>query len=296
MTLPLYRIRPVIPPKNPRLPAAPVEYDQRFIDATLSILRQYFNTIDNFAQSFTDTYGGAYLQFPYGAFHQNGATTLSVGITNVSTTPIQVADTSGFPSSGWLLIDSEIISYTTKTATTFDGTVTRGVLGTTNVAHSAGANITEVQGTGGATSIGQMLFNNTDYSNGVAVDSTDQTKIVLTNSGFYNIQFSAQLLNYTTTEDNVTIWIRKNGSDVAASAGVVEVAPKHGGSPGATISSWNYFLDMVAGDYFQLVWTSDTGNTVVASYPASTVAPVHPLSPGVILTVQFVSANFPPVT
>ena len=127
MTLPLYRIRPVIPPKNPRLPAAPVEYDQRFIDATLSILRQYFNTIDNFAQSFTDTYGGAYLQFPYGAFHQNGATTLSVGITNVSTTPIQVASTAAFPSSGWLLIGSEIISYTTKTATTFDGTVTRGV-------------------------------------------------------------------------------------------------------------------------------------------------------------------------
>ena len=224
------------------------------------------------------------------------ATTLSVGITNVSTTPIQVASTAAFPSSGWLLIGSEIISYTTKTATTFDGTVTRGVLGTTNVAHSAGANITEVQGTGGATSIGQMLFNNTDYSNGVAVDSTDQTKIVLTNSGIYNIQFSAQLLNYTTTEDNVLIWIRKNGSDVAASAGVVEVAPKHGTAPGATISSWNYFLDMVAGDYFQLVWTSDTGNTVVASYPASTVAPVHPLSPGVILTVQFVSANFPPVT
>jgi hypothetical protein len=31
----------------PRLPAAPVEYDQRFIDALLSILRQYFNALDN---------------------------------------------------------------------------------------------------------------------------------------------------------------------------------------------------------------------------------------------------------
>lgn len=69
MTLPLYRVRPIIPPKNPRLPAAPVEYDQRFIDATLSILRQYFNTIDNFAQPLTDTYGGSYLQFPYGSFY-----------------------------------------------------------------------------------------------------------------------------------------------------------------------------------------------------------------------------------
>ena len=31
----------------PRLPAAPVEYDQRFMDALLSILRQYFNGLDN---------------------------------------------------------------------------------------------------------------------------------------------------------------------------------------------------------------------------------------------------------
>jgi hypothetical protein len=31
----------------PRLPAAPVEYDQRYIDSLLGILRQYFNGLDN---------------------------------------------------------------------------------------------------------------------------------------------------------------------------------------------------------------------------------------------------------
>ena len=31
----------------PRLPIAPVEYDQRFMDSLLSILRQYFNALDN---------------------------------------------------------------------------------------------------------------------------------------------------------------------------------------------------------------------------------------------------------
>jgi len=31
----------------PRLPLAPVEYDQRFMDALLGILRQYFNALDN---------------------------------------------------------------------------------------------------------------------------------------------------------------------------------------------------------------------------------------------------------
>lgn len=94
MTLPLYRVRPIIPPKNPRLPAAPVEYDQRFIDATLSILRQYFNTIDNFAQPLTDTYGGSYLQFPFGAFSSdqdqtttaNTATLMTLNTTDFSNT------------------------------------------------------------------------------------------------------------------------------------------------------------------------------------------------------------------
>jgi hypothetical protein len=31
----------------PRLPAAPVEYDKSYIDALTSILRQYFNGLDN---------------------------------------------------------------------------------------------------------------------------------------------------------------------------------------------------------------------------------------------------------
>jgi hypothetical protein len=31
----------------PRLPAAPVEYDQRFFDQLLTVLRLYFNQLDN---------------------------------------------------------------------------------------------------------------------------------------------------------------------------------------------------------------------------------------------------------
>jgi hypothetical protein len=33
--------------KAPRLPSAPLEYDQRFMDQFLSILRLYFNQLDN---------------------------------------------------------------------------------------------------------------------------------------------------------------------------------------------------------------------------------------------------------
>lgn len=273
--------------KSPALPLAPVEYQQKYGDDLNNVLRLYFNQIDALVSQLKlgDT---STLALPYGAFHQDGTTTLSTGITNVSTTPIAVASTADFPASGWILIESELIAYTGKTATTFTG-ITRGVFGTTNVAHTAGVYISEAQGVASPTSIGQVLFNFTDESNGVSIDATDKTKVVFANAGVYNIQFSAQLLNFTTTEDNVTIWARLGGTDVAATAGVIEVASKHGSFPGATIAGWNYVLRVTAGQYFQLCWASDSGNTVIATYPPGTT-PVHPASPGVILTATFVSA------
>jgi len=95
------------------------------------------------------------------------------------------------------LIESEIIQYTGKTSTTFTG-ITRGVLGTTNVAHTAGVAISEVQGTGSPTTIGTVLFNNTDNSNGVYA-SADFSKIYFDYPGTYNVQISVQLLNFTTS-------------------------------------------------------------------------------------------------
>ena len=276
--------------KAPALPVAPTNYNREYIDELNRILRLYFNTVDNFVGqlSANSTSIISNLRLPYGAFHQDGETTLSVGITNVSTTPIQVASTAGFPSSGWLIIENEIISYTTKTATTFDGTITRGVLGTTNVAHTAGLKVTEAQGTGSATTIGQVLFNYTDLSSGVSVNALDESKVVFADAGVYNIQFSVQLLNYTTNDDNVTVWFKKNGTDIANSASIEQVNPKHGTKPGAVILALNFVDSFTAGDYIELYWASDTGETVLGTYPPGT-SPTHPASPGVIMTVSFVS-------
>lgn len=275
-------------PAAPNLPLAPEIWDRRYQDQFANVLRLYFNQISYLLQQMADTQGGYHLSFPYGSFHQDGTTTLSSGITGVSTTPISVASTAEFSSSGAILIGTEIIQYTTKTATTFDGTVTRGAFGTTAAAHSAGAAVSEVQGTGSPTTIGTVLFNNTDFSNGVYA-SSDYSKVYFDKPGIYNIQFSAQLLNFTTTDDNVTLWIAQNGTDIPASAGIEQVNAKHGGDPGARIAAWNYFIDINTDDYIALKWTSNTGNTVIATYPAGT-SPVHPTSPALILTASFVSA------
>lgn len=281
------------PPKAPNLPIGPVEYSQRYQDQLLNVLRLYFNTIDNFSQQFVAETGGGYLKFPNGAFHQDGATALTGAMTNNGTTPIQVTSTELFATAGHLLIGTELIAYTGKTSTTFTG-ITRGVYGTTNVAHSIGDNVTEAIGVASSTSAVALPFDTTDASNQVALDDTDNTKVVIQVPGYYNIQFSAQLLNFTSADDNVTLWFKTQDGDVAYSAGIANVPQKHGSginSAGANIISWNIVLPFNGGDWFQLWYASESGNTVCATYPAG-VAPVHPVSPSVILTATFVSALY----
>jgi hypothetical protein len=58
----------LIPPKAPNQPIAPNEYNRQYQDQYANALRLYFNQIDNFCQPLSTNTGGAYIQFPYGAF------------------------------------------------------------------------------------------------------------------------------------------------------------------------------------------------------------------------------------
>ena len=53
------------PPQQPRLPAAPVEYAQRYGDDLTNILRLYFNQLDSIFSSLVNAGGGKFLSFPY---------------------------------------------------------------------------------------------------------------------------------------------------------------------------------------------------------------------------------------
>lgn len=290
MALPIFRTAPLIAPAPPRLPTAPPQYDKQFIEQYSNILRLYFNQIQNFEQLFATNTGGSLLQFPNGAFHQDGYTTLTASMTNTSTAAIQVVSTAGFLSSGAILIDNEIIKYTGKTATTFTG-ITRGAYSSSTSAHSIGAYVSEIQPVPSPTTALTVTMTATDTSNQVALDATDKTKIVFAIAGYYNIQFSIQILSYDSQLDNVTLWFRQNGVDVANSAGIVSVPAIHAGKPGAAIISWNIVLPLAANDYIQLLMGSESGNSVAATYPPGT-APVHPSSPSIILTATFVSALY----
>ena len=130
-----------------------------------------------------------------------------------------------------------------------------------------------------------ITFNSTELSYSVAI-GTPTSRIVVTRAGIYNIQFSAEISNPSAAIDDVTIWIRQNGVNLANSAGIVGSPPKHGAINGHTIIGWNYILQAAANDYFELYWITDNGTTQILTYPASTVAPIHPQAPSMILTVQ----------
>jgi hypothetical protein len=282
----------LIPPKAPNLLLAPpAEYEARYQEQLNNALRLYFNTIDNDVASLLSNTGGAYLKFPNGAFYQDGETTLTTSITNVSTTDIVVGSTANFAlTAGAIHIGNELIKYTGKTATSFTG-ITRGAYGSSKTAHTAGAIITEAQPVPSSTTAVPVILFQTTTSNGVSIDPTDLTKVVFAVSGIYNIQFSIQMLSYDATIDDVTVWFRLNGVDIPYSAGVATIPAIHGGVPGSAIISWNLVQPVNPGDYIQLLFASTTGNTVAATYPGGT-SPIHPISPSVILTATFVSALY----
>jgi len=272
----------------PRLPTAPVQYEARFHDQHSDVLRLYFNRLDAILAQLETNATTSVLQVPYGSFFQDGASFLTAGMTNNSTTPIQVTSTTGFTPSGGLLIEDELITYTGKTSTTFTG-ITRGVYGTTNVAHTIGVAVTESLGVPNATTAQAMILTTTAASFGVELDGVNTSRVKATVAGVYNFQFTAQLLNFTTTEDNVSMWFKQNGVDIPYSAGVVQVNGKHGSEPGSGIDGWNLIINMNVNDYIEIYFSSLSGNTVVATFPAGT-APVTPISPSLILTATFVSA------
>ena len=122
-----------------------------------------------------------------------------------------------------------------------------------------------------------MTFNTTDISYGVTSGSPT-SRIYVDRSNIYNIQFSAQFINTGGGANRVWIWLRKNGVDVTQSATVIRIQ----GNNTENVATWNFLLQMNAGDYFELMWEVDSTNISLHADPATAV---HPAVPSIILTV-----------
>lgn len=131
-----------------------------------------------------------------------------------------------------------------------------------------------------------MKFTTTDYSNSISVVNT--TRLTVLNSGIYNLQFSAQFNNTSVQEQDISIWLRINSIDLTGSTGFVSVVASHGGVDGHVLPGWNYFLQLNANDYVEIMW-SVTDVSVSIQHNPTQVSPTRPSTASTIATLTFVS-------
>jgi len=133
-----------------------------------------------------------------------------------------------------------------------------------------------------------VTLNTTDVSSGVSVKNSSE--IHVEQDGYYNFQYSIQLANDDNATQDVDIWFRKNGVDIADSNSRFGLAPrKSAGDPYHVIAALNFVVSLQAGDYVQVYWRTSNVNTYIEYYSAPS-SPTRPAIPSVILTATFVSA------
>jgi hypothetical protein len=139
------------------------------------------------------------------------------------------------------------------------------------------------QTSAGANTVNYMTLNNTGLANGVSIANSDE--ITIARTGYYNIQFSAQLSHDTNQTANVEIWLAKNGNNLANTNTRLTLVKDE-----AMVASWNWLVNAnTANDYYQIAWaSSDTNVELVYVDAGNTIANVA--IPSVIVTVVPVGA------
>jgi hypothetical protein len=107
--------------------------------------------------------------------------------------------------------------------------------------------------------------------------------------GLYNVQFSVQFANTdTSNEHDVDIWFKKNDVTIPKSNSQFTIPKKHSTVEGHLIAAMNYFIDLDADDYFEIVWHTNDSSVYIDAIPVQT-SPIRPATPSIICTVSFVS-------
>lgn len=118
-------------------------------------------------------------------------------------------------------------------------------------------------------------------------------------AGVYTIRYSLQFANTDNQQHTTTVWLQKNGSDVANSATSFSVpARKSASIPGFTTAYSEATFTVSVGDDIELYWATDKANVVSPAtdgvymfHDAAQASPfVRPAIPSAIGSITFVSA------
>ncbi len=279
-------------PAAPDIGSAPSSYDRAYVDQSNGALRTYFTRISNAISALLGPSGAKYLNAPYGAFQddtdQTDGSTAVAYYFRLNTTDF----------SNGVSVESRTASLTGAIALTVL-TVSAVSAGTlypsmqiTGTGVTAGTRIVEqLTGTTGGAGTYTVSISQTVTSTAMTGDLP--SKIKVDQDGLYNVQFSAQFVNSTNDVQDIDVWFRKNGTDVAGSNSQFGIkARKSTGASSRLIAALNFYIDLAANDYFEIMWrVTDSGVSLehFAAVTASGTTPAIPATPSIIVTVSFLS-------
>lgn len=137
-----------------------------------------------------------------------------------------------------------------------------------------------------------LTYDQSDFLDGVTLSSG--SRLTVPYDGIYTVTFSIQFKNTTNDVQDIDIWLRKNGADIAESNSRFSISPrKSSGNPSHLIAVTPVMVQLAAGDYVQIMWhVTDTGVSI-EHFPAVTAVPgttpALPATPAAFVQVEFVS-------
>jgi hypothetical protein len=119
-------------------------------------------------------------------------------------------------------------------------------------------------------------------NNAVRVNSGTDSRVYVDIGGVYNFQFSGQLLSGSASAKQVYIWISRNGTNIGYSTHQYTVS----GSGNHLNISWNFDIDLDAGEYIEMRWAANDTNMKLEAAAATAL---HPGMPSAVMAVNFIA-------
>lgn len=125
----------------------------------------------------------------------------------------------------------------------------------------------------GNVSAGTAVTFNTDLT-GTGISVVASTQITFAVAGTYMLAPSIQFINSAGADHTVTVWFRKNGTNIANSATIITIPKTSEG--GAGVFSLSFFDTVTAGQYIEIMWLPGNVAVTVEHLAAGAIAPAIP--------------------
>jgi hypothetical protein len=133
---------------------------------------------------------------------------------------------------------------------------------------------------GSADTAYSMTFNTTDFSQGISLVSG--SRLTVTNTGLYNIQFSSQLHTTANQAVDFSIWFAMTGSNIANSNTDFTIEKIAGG--GFMAAALNFLTQITSGSYVELKYSKTTAQGQLQAKGTQST-PTRPATPSAIVTI-----------